>query len=99
MGYKIEVLLSAQTEIEKAYNYYSELSDDLPIKFKKELKSTYGNLAINPFYRRRYKNFRAIPLKKFPYLLFYIIEENKKKIKIISCFHTSQNPKKYPESY
>jgi len=99
MEYKIEVLLSAQIEIEKVLDYYEKISIQLSVRFEEEVASTYAKLSVNPFFRKRHEDFRAIPMLKFPFLLFYTIEENKKVVKIISCFHTSQNPKKYPESY
>jgi hypothetical protein len=35
-------------------------------------------------------------ITKFPYLLIFEIDELNQKIYILSCFHTSQDTKKYP---
>lgn len=94
--YKIKVLFSAQTEMERAFDYYKKIDIGLSEKFEQEIATIFVKLSMNPFFQKRHKNFRAIPLVKFPYLFFYTIEEKKKLVKIISCFHTSQNPKKYP---
>ncbi|MBC7555349.1 MAG: type II toxin-antitoxin system RelE/ParE family toxin, partial [Chryseobacterium sp.] len=40
--------------------------------------------------------FRAVPLKKYPFLIFYLVDTEKKIIVISRIFHTSQNPEKYP---
>ena len=97
MGFKIIVSKKAQDEIENASDYYAEINIDLAFRFYSALKETYNKLELNPNYQIRHKNYRAIPLKIFPFLLFYIADEENKTIKILSCFHTSKNSKKYPK--
>jgi hypothetical protein len=40
---------------------------------------------------------RAIPIKGFPYLLFFIVDDINQEVQIRACFHTSKNPGKYPD--
>ena len=51
----------------------------------------------NPFFEIKIKNYRVLPLSKFPYIIIYKILEDTKIVDIVSIFHTSQNPKKYPK--
>ena len=97
MDFKIIVSKKAQKEIENAIEYYSEINPILALRFYNELSETYKKLQLNPVYQIKHKNYRAIPLKKFPFLLFYVNDEKSKIIKILSCFHTSKNIKKYPK--
>jgi toxin ParE1/3/4 len=97
MAFNIIVSKKAQDEIENATEYYAEINSNLALKFYLELTETYKKLELNPNYQIRYKNYRAIPLKVFPFLLFYSCDEKSKTIKILSCFHTSKNSKKYPK--
>jgi mRNA-degrading endonuclease RelE of RelBE toxin-antitoxin system len=97
MGFKILVSKKAQDEIENATAYYAEINSNLAFKFYTELTETYKKLELNPTYQIRYKNYRAIPLKIFPFLLFYVFDEENEIIKILSCFHTSKKTKKYPK--
>ncbi|MBO9619940.1 MAG: type II toxin-antitoxin system RelE/ParE family toxin, partial [Niabella sp.] len=46
--------------------------------------------------RIRYKNVRAIKLKGFPYLLYYVVIEQKNVVKILACFHNRRNPATLP---
>lgn len=94
---KIIVSKKAQNEIENAMEYYSEINLNLAFKFYNELTETYKKLEINPDYQIRHKNYRAIPIKVFPFLLFYVYDEKNNIIKVLSCFHTSMNTKKYPK--
>ncbi|WP_438965718.1 type II toxin-antitoxin system RelE/ParE family toxin [Flavobacterium sp.] len=97
MGFEIVVSKKAQVEIENAIEYYSEINSKLALRFYAALKETYAKLEINSYYQIKLKNYRAVPIVKFPFLLFFVINEDKNEVKILSCFHTSRNPKKYPK--
>lgn len=53
-------------------------------------------LEINPFFRIRYKDIRALKLKKFPHSLYFVIDGNNNTIRVLSCFHNKRNPNKRP---
>lgn len=97
MDFKIIVSKKAQKEIENAIEYYFEINSKLALRFYNELFETYKKLKLNPEYQIKHKNYRAIPLKIFPFLLFYVYDEKSKIFKVLSCFHTSKNTKKHPK--
>lgn len=94
--YKIVVNLTAQEELEAAEFYYFKISEKVSDKFIVSVFKTYFMLETNPYFSIRIKNYHSISIAKFPYLLFYEIDEENKMITILSCFHSSQNPEKYP---
>lgn len=96
MAYKIIVSPRAFNEIEQAIDYYALHSADAPVKFISSLKVAYKALETNPFFRRRYKNVRALKLKRFPYSLYFLINEEKHTVRVLSCFHNKRNPHKRP---
>ncbi len=96
MAYKIIVSLRAQKEIENAIDYYALYSMDAPVNFITVLSEAYSTLETNPFFRVRYKNVRALKIKLFPHSLYYIINEDKNTVRILSCFHNKRNPNKRP---
>ena len=96
MAYKIIVSPRAQKEIENAIDFYFLHSADAPVNFIASLKTAYGILGVNPFVRVRYKNIRALKLKRFPHSLYFIINENKNIVRVLSCFHNKRNPVKRP---
>ena len=71
-------------------------SEDAPINFINALLDAYSLLETAPFFRLRYKNVRALKLKKFPHSLFYIIKKDQNIIRILSCFHNKRDPDKRP---
>ncbi len=96
MVYKISVSPRAQNQIVNAIGFYAKNSVDAPNNFIVQLQKSYAVLAVNPFFRIYYKDVRALKLKRFPYSLYYTIDENKGCIRVLSCFHNKRNPKKRP---
>lgn len=96
MAYKINVSYKVQKEVYKAIDFYNDVSELVPAKFIDAIQETYLKLSVNPFYQIRKNTIRAIPVKGFPYLLLFSINEQNREVRILSCFHTSKNPRKYP---
>ncbi len=97
MAYNVIVSPRAQKEIENAIDYYLLYSADAPANFIGALASAYASLRDTPTQNRvYYNNIRALKLKKFPYLLYYVILESKQTVRVLSCFHSKRNPLKRP---
>ena len=98
MAFKIVIEPRALTEIDMAFEYYRNLTDNdkLLLNLYEDIESAFDALKENPFYQVRTKNYRALPLEKFPYLLFFEILEKQNIVKVLALFNTSQDPKKYP---
>ena len=97
MVYKVIISPRAQREIENAIDYYLLYSVEAPQAFIILLENSYDTLAENPFFRIRYKNIRALKIKKFPYSLYFVIQEKTKTVRILSCFDHKRNPDKRPK--
>lgn len=98
MAYKIIVSPRVQKEVENAIDYYSLYSNDAPVNFISALSEVYRILKANPFFRVRYKNIRSLKIKKFPYSLYFVIDEDTKTVRVLSCFHNKRNPDKRPRN-
>jgi toxin ParE1/3/4 len=96
MTYKVLVSLRAQKEIENAVDYYTLYSAIAPSNFIAVLQDAYTTLGTNPYFRICYKNIRALKLKRFPHSLYFVIDENKNTVWVLSCFHNKRNPNKRP---
>ncbi|QPH40467.1 type II toxin-antitoxin system RelE/ParE family toxin [Pedobacter endophyticus] len=96
MVYKIVVSPRAQKEIENAIDYYALYSINAPLNFALALKEAYATLETAPLVRVRYKNIRALKIRNFPYALYFTIDEDEKKIRVLSCFHNKRHPNKRP---
>ena len=97
MDFRVHITPVAKTNQKQAVAYYKEKASlKVAQNFLKDYEKTLYKIKQNPYYQIYYKNFRGLPLKKFPYIVFYTIDENLKVITIKAIFHTSQNPGKYP---
>jgi toxin ParE1/3/4 len=96
MAYKIIVSPRAQKEIEHAVDFYALYSAVAPGNFIIALKEAYANLEANPLYRIRYKNVRALKLKRFPHSLYFVISEHVRTVRVLSCFHNKRHPNRRP---
>lgn len=96
MAYKVIVSPRAQKEIEDSIDYYSQNSINAPYHFVSALEEAYRTLENDPLTRIRYKKVRALKLRKFPYLLYFVINERTLVVRVLSCFHDKRNPKSRP---
>lgn len=97
MVFKVIISEEAKTDIEHSYLYYqTKVNKRTADYFFKDVKSSLKSISENPYFRIRFENFRGKPLKKYPFLIFYIVDRKEKTIVIARVFHTSQNPEKYP---
>lgn len=97
MSFTIVVDKRALNDAQKAIDYYDEKRVGLGGKFSAALNKHIMAIAKNPFYQLRYKDYRALPIKNFPYLILFYIEENANTIFITAIFHTKQNTNKLPK--
>ncbi len=97
MAYKIIVTPDAIQNIDDAvYFYKKEVSDRVAKSFIDEYKHTFKDIVKTPYFQVFFQDFRGKPMKNFPYIVFYTINESLKTIIIKAVFHTSQSPSKYP---
>jgi toxin ParE1/3/4 len=97
MPFKIVIDPRAISDIVQAVDYYNSKQIGLGEKFKTNLNKYIVRLSINPYYAFKYKDYRCLPLRQFPFLILFHIQEKDKKVLINAIFNTYQNPKKYPK--
>jgi plasmid stabilization system protein ParE len=95
MTYSVVIDEKALQDAQEAIDYYEEQQAGLGGRFEKELNQQITLLEKNPFFRIRYDQIRCLPLKKFPFMLHFTIDESEKIIAVIAIFHTAQHPKKW----
>lgn len=80
----------AQKEIERSYDWYEEQQRGLGDRFIKEVITFISKIQANLFhYSEKIKGLRGAPLKVFPFLMVFKINEAKSIIRIVAVFHTS----------
>lgn len=95
MRFKLTISPLADLDLAEAYQYYADVSLKVLKDFDTEMEASYKALELNPFFTLRYKNVRGLPLKKFPFIIFYTLDEVNQIVEIRSVFKTHQDPEKY----
>jgi toxin ParE1/3/4 len=96
--FKIVVSPNAAANIEDALDYYLNIGGkNVAENFLKDYRNTYRALKINPFFQYHDQKYRFLPFKKFPFIAFFIVNEQNKTVYINAIFQTSQSTKKYPK--
>ncbi len=84
-------------KIISAIDYYLLNSAEATKKFILAIRNTYNSLELNPFYQVCYKSIRSIKIKKLPYSLYFLVNDEIKTVRILSCFHNKLNSSKKPK--
>ena len=92
MGFKLNIEPLAKSDIQSEINYYDRKQKGLGKRFHAEVKTYFNTIRLNPFYQIRYDDVHCLPLKTFPCMIHYTIDEFKKNITIRAVINTSKNP-------
>ena len=93
MIFDVVISKKALNDIRKITEYYDKQRDGLGNEFKNVLYEYIEVLETNPNFRMRYDKIRCLPIKIFPYMIHFSVNENKRIAKIHAILHTSRNPK------
>lgn len=93
MAYKIRLLPEVRQDLQVAKKWYNGQKPDLGEEFKSEVNKEIDHIGEFPeHYQRKYKDLRQSLVNRFPYAIFYLIEEEKKLVVIFGVLHTSRDP-------
>jgi toxin ParE1/3/4 len=93
MPYTILVTPTATDDIAVAIEYYNLVATDLGYRFADLVAEYFDRIADLPTASAiRYKNVRCKPMKRFPYLIMFTIDEDAHSVNILRVFNTYQEP-------
>jgi toxin ParE1/3/4 len=91
MPFTVLIEPRALADIQQAIDYYDSRQPGLGKRFELAIDKHFLIISENPFFQIRYKGIRRLPIKKFPFLIHFVVDEKRKEVFIISVFHTSKN--------
>jgi toxin ParE1/3/4 len=93
MSYTILVTPTATEDIAVAVEYYNAVALDLGYRFADLVAEYFDRIAELPTASAvRYKNIRCKPMKRFPFLITFTIDEATHTVNILRVFNTYQEP-------
>ena len=97
MLFKVKIEPEAVEDIQGALLWYDKQQEGLGKKLFIEIKSCIKLLKSNPFYQVRYDRVRCLPLKRFPFMLHFTINESEKLVIIRAMFNTHRDIKTWKQ--
>ena len=92
--YKVVIDTSALDDIQGATDWYNLQLSGLGTRFQKQVKLQIESLKNSPeSYGVRYARVRCMLVKKFPFLVHFVIDDVNAVVEIFAVIHTSRNPK------
>jgi plasmid stabilization system protein ParE len=95
MAFKIKIEPEARLDIQEAIFWYNKQQKGLGKKFHKAVLTHFDSLTKNPHFEIRYDNVLCLPLKKFPYMVHFTVDEVQQIVTVRAVFHTALNPKEW----
>jgi toxin ParE1/3/4 len=92
MVFKIRIEPLAKLDIQTEILYYNSKRKGLGKRFHTEIVTSFESIKANPFFQVRYDKVHCLPLKKFPAMIHYSLDEGKKLIVIRAVINTNRNP-------
>jgi len=93
MPYTILITPAATEDIAVAVEYYNAVAADLGYRFADMVAEYVDRIAELPTASAvRYKNVRCKPMKRFPFLITFTIDEATHSVNILRVFNTYQEP-------
>jgi len=92
MNYKIIVSKDAGVDVDETMGWYEKQSKGLGIRYLASVTDCFKLLVKNPFaFAKIYLQIRKINTAKFPYSLYYYINEQKNEVTVFAVIHKNRN--------
>ncbi len=81
----------AEVDLKDAFSWYEEQNPGLGLEFLRCIDACFDVILQSPtLFQTIYKNIRRALPHRFPYGIFYIVEENK--VIVLAVLHAKRNP-------
>ena len=95
MAYRLKILPIVHKDIQEGISWYNSRQTGLGKRFHEAVKAEYNILKRHPHFQIRYDGVRCLPMKTFPYMIHYIVEEEKKRVVVLGVINTYKDPDKW----
>ena len=97
MPYKLVIRKEVFDDIQNAMDWYNSRQKGLGKKFFDAVQQEYKTLRKNPVFQVRYENVHCLPMKKFPYMIHFIVEEDARKVVVLGVINTNLDSEKWKD--
>ena len=95
MKYKLKLLPVVYQDLKNAKKWYLEINPELGEHFKLKVNEEFDYIKQYPkHYQKKYEELRQALVTRFPYTIYYLIEEELKMIVVVGVLAQKQNVQK-----
>ncbi|MFA6923950.1 MAG: type II toxin-antitoxin system RelE/ParE family toxin [Bacteroidales bacterium] len=95
-NYKLKFEKEARADLTNSIKWYNEQKEGLGKYFFNEVNIFLDFIKSHPdACEQKHRNARFLPLKRFPFVIIYTVDDSLKIINIVAVFNTYRNPDKY----
>ncbi len=96
MNLQVLIKDGARSDISTAYQYYGEISPQLAEDFLDRIDESIERVRSGPeMYARVFGEIRQVKLRRFPFVISYLFEDNK--IIVLAVLHGHRNPREWQD--
>ena len=89
--YPVIFTQAARAELIEAQDWYEGEAAGLGRRFRQAIDALIERMSDHPRqFPTVFKNIRRAPLQRFPYSLFFVVEDDA--LIVMACFHASRDP-------
>ena len=92
MNYHVELGPQAKAELAHQITYYELQSPGLGIRFAAEVTEILSTLSRIPYAHVRYSDIRCVPMKRFPLMVHFRVNQESRKVLVYGMIHSARNP-------
>lgn len=85
----------SRQDLQEAITWYNHQKKGLGTEFYYAVREEIERLRLNPFFQYRYDNVRCVPVRRFPFMIHFTVEEEKGIVVIRAIFNTSLDPSRW----
>jgi len=91
VNYTLTLRKAAEFDVSEHFEYYEEKREGLGHDLLLCIEEALDKRRRNPLaYRKIHKELRRIPIARFPYRIFYVVQN--KNVVVTAIFHARKNP-------
>lgn len=92
-SYPVIVTHKARVDIQATVRWYNSKQKGLGKRFYFFFNQAISTLQSTPFFQIRYDEIRCLKIKRFPYLIHYLVDDEH--VYILAVISTHQDPEKH----
>ena len=97
MRFKILFDPDSKRDIQAVILWYNERKKGLGKDFYTFLRIEIERLRQNPYFQVRYDNVRCLPLRKYPFMIHFTIDQTNSIVIVRAVLNTSMSPEKWKD--